>query len=374
MVPTRERALELVAHPIGWQRVLHGEQMELRQVVCGVLLETKGVKLAFRYACCGVSDQVVKGPTGVHVAPRGCGHRLCPRCGRRRGAKYARRIMGWLGYHEHGDLWSVVLTQQVRSGESLADARARMAPKQRRYMRWLTRLGLIGAMTTVHVVWSKGGGGWHYHVHVLVEMPLGSASRSSLLDGWSSCAGGEYIVTEEEQCRLVLAAGPAVAELRDDGGDADFWQESHGPVAKAVQYPMRDMAQGVSAWRLGGDLERVREAATELQRSSSGWKLFRAWGRWRKLCPAAVAAEEVKVDEVTDGTDSEKSAPPCKAEGVGTVHRLWKEARAGNAFARSVFEALEPTVRNASEFAKRFVKYCRLASTGPPSAQGACHG
>ena len=367
MVPTRERALDLVAHPLGWQRVLHGEQNELREVVVGVLLETKGVKLAFRYAACGVSDQIVKGPNGVHVAPRGCGHRLCPRCGRRRGAKYSRRIMGWLGHEAHGDLFVVCLTQEVRRGESLAAARARMAPKQRRYMRWLTREGMTAGMTTVHVVWSKASEGWHYHVHILVEVPGGKFSVDDLLAGWKTASAGEYCVTGEEQARLVVGAGGAIAELRDDGGDSDFWHESHGPVAKAVQYPMRDMAQGVSAWRLGGDLDRVREAATEIQKSSAGWKLFRAWGRWRKPCAAAVAAQEVKVDEQSDGKDSEKSAPPGKAEGVGTVHRLWKEARSGNAFARSVFEALEPTVRNASEFAKRFVKYCRLASTGPPS-------
>lgn len=374
MVPTRERALELVAHPLGWQRVLHGEQQELREVVVGVLLETKGVKLAFRYAACGVSDQIVRGPNGIHVAPRGCGHRLCPRCGRRRGAKYSRRIMGWLGHEKHGDLFVVCLTQQVRRGESLKDARGRMAPKQRRYMRWLSREGMTAGMTTVHVVWSKGSEGWHYHVHVLVELPAGKFSTDELLVGWKSCAGGEFTETGEEQARLVVGGGGPIVELRDDGGDSDFWHESHGPVAKAVQYPMRDMAQGVSAWRLGGDIDRVREAASEIQKSSAGWKLFRAWGRWRQPCPAAVAAE-VKEKEVDDGTDKESAAPgPSKPEGVGTVHRLWKEARAGNAFARSVFEALEPTVRNASDFAKRFVKYCRLASTGPPSTQGVRHG
>lgn len=339
-----------------------------------VLLESKGVKLAFRYAACGVADQIVRGPTGMHVAPRGCGHRLCPRCGRRRGAKYSRRIMGWLGHESHGDIYAVCLTQQVRKGETLKDARDRMAVKQRRFMRWLTRQGMTAGMTTVHVVWSKGGEGWHYHVHVLAELPGGSQTVDSLLAGWRTCAGGEYVVTGEEQSRLVVGGGEAIRELREDGGDSDFWHESHGPVARAVQYPMRDMAQGVSAWRLGSDLDRVREAASEIQKSASGWKLFRAWGRWRLACPAAVAAE-VKVD---DGAKSEEksdaAAPPGKPEGVGTVHRVWKEARAGNAFARSVFEALEPTVRNASDFAKRFVKYCRLASTGPPSAQGVGHG
>lgn len=330
-----------------------------------VLLDAKGAKLAFRYACCGRGDQVVKSVEGMHVAPRGCGHRLCPRCGRRRGGKYAKRILGWLGHEAHGDLWSVVLTQRVRRGESLREARDRMAPKQRRYMRWLTRRGMTAGMTVVHVVWSKGREGWHYHTHVLAELPGGSATAADLLSGWVAAAKGEEVVTSEGQARLVVGAGAAVAELRDDAGDTDFWHESHGPVAKAIQYPMRDLAQGLSAWRLGGDEDRIRSTAAELLKSGTGWKLFRAWRRWRKACPAAAAVAEPAVELA--GDDAAPAAPAgAKAEGIGTVHNLWKRARGGEDYARSVFRALEPSVRNASDFARRFVRYCR-AATGPPA-------
>lgn len=353
--------------------MLHGDAMPLREVVTEVLLKSKGTKLAFRYAACGLADQVVNGDAGMHVAPRGCGHRLCPRCGRRRGAKYAQRIIGWLGHETHGDLWSVVLTQQVRKGESLADARARMATKQRRYMRALTTRGLVAAMTTVHVVWSKAGEGWHYHVHVLAELPGGLTTAAELLEWWGTCAGGEYVQTGEEQSRLVLGAGGAVGELRDDSGDSDFWSESKGPVARAVQYPLRDMAQGVSAWRLGGDLDRVREAAAEIQRTATGWKLFRAWGRWRKACPAALAATAVKEDAGEEGAEDKKAVPSSGDEGLGTVHALYRRAKAGEEFAKAIFVALEPTVRNASDFAKRFVAYCRVAINGPPRQSGVDH-
>ncbi len=339
-----------------------------------MLLAEKGEKTGIRYAFCGLGDQVVKGPNGVHVSPRGCGHKLCPRCGRRRGGKYAKRIIGWLGYEPHGDLMSVVLTQQVRRGETLRAARDRMAVKQRRYMRWLTRRGMSAGMTTAHVVWSKAGEGWHYHVHVLAELPGGAMSSADLLEGWKLAAVGEFIETGEEQSRLVLAAGGPVAELKDDEGDTDFWHESSGPVARAVQYPLRDLAQGVSAWRLGGDLERVREAATEIQRSSSGWKLFRAWGRWRAACPAAVAAAVKEQEPREDSAEESASSAPAKPEGIGSVHRLWKQARSGEAFARSVFQALEPSVRNASDFARRFVAYCRAAWTGPPRQSEVMHG
>lgn len=357
---------------MGWQRVLHGEQCRFREVVTKVLLESRGGKLAFRYAACGLGDRVVKSGDGVRVAPRGCGHRLCPRCGRRRGAKYARRIIGWLGYESHGDLWSVVLTQRVRPGESLREARDRMAPKQRRYMRWLTRRGMSAGMTVVHVVWSKGREGWHYHVHVLAELPGGSATRDELLSGWVAAAKGEEVVTGEEQARLVVGAGEGIAELRDDEGDSDFWHESTGPVAKAVQYPLRDLAQGLSSWRLGGDEDRIRAAAAEIQKSGSGWKLFRAWGRWRKACPASVAAGAAEVQDAPE-TESTGSAAPAPTEDIGTVHVLFRRAVKGEEYARSVFRLLEPTVRNASDFARRFVKYCRIGATGPPAVQEIAH-
>jgi hypothetical protein len=354
--------------------VLHGDQLPLREVVTELLLKDKGPKLAFRYAACGCGDMVVGDSEGASVQPRGCGHRLCPRCGRRRGAKYAQRIIGWLAHESHGDLWSVVLTQQVRKGESLKDARDRLAVKQRRFMRWLSRRGLVAAMTTAHIVWSKSSDGWHYHTHVLAELPAGEWSVDRLLSGWKEAAKGEYVETGEEQARLVVAAGEAVAELRDDAGDSDFWSESKGPVARAVQYPLRDLAQGVSAWRLGGDMDRVREAARELLRSGGGWKLFRAWGRWTKVCPAALVAV-AKQDQVeAEERDKAGAAPKGEPEGIDTVHRLYRRARAGEYFARKVFCALEPTVRNASDFAKRFVAFCRSAWDPPPRASEVCHG
>jgi len=345
--------------------VLHAESLELRQVVTKILLEDKGAKYAFRYAMCGNGDIAVGAGDGVHVEPRGCGHRLCPRCGRRRGGKYAKRVLGWLGHAAHGDVWSVVLTQQVRAGESLKAARDRLGVKQRRFMRRLTTMGLVGAMTAAHVVWSKSVGGWHYHTHVLAELPGGRVTADELLGVWRACAGAEFIITGEEQARLVVGAGGPIVELGDDAGDLDFWSESKGPVARAVQYPLRDLAQGVSGWRLGGDSERIAATAREILGSSSGWKLLRAWGRWRKACPMAVEAAVVKVEEAA-GVDADgKPAVVAKSEGLGGVHRLYKRARLGDEYARSVFRLLEPSVRNASEFAKRFVAYCRSAWADP---------
>jgi hypothetical protein len=340
--------------------VLHGGALDLRRVVIDVLLEEKSAKLGFRYACCGLGDHLARRGDEVFVQPKGCGHRLCPRCGRRRGGKYAKRIIGWLARREHGDLWTMVLTQRVVQGESLKAARARMAPKQRSYMRWLSRRGLIGAMTAVHIVWSPRAKGWHYHVHILVELPRGTMTVSELLEQWGKEGGDGEHRTGEKQARMVVSAGPALTELDQDGGDADFWHESVSQVARSVQYPLRDLVQGVSAWRLGGDEEQMRARARELVRDAQGWKMFRAWGDWRKAPPPVAK----------DDQDAEKSAaaapgPAGDADSLGTVGRLWRRARGGCAAAREVFERLEASVKNDSEFAARLVRYCRLARAGP---------
>lgn len=345
--------------PTYWQQVLHGGCYEVRREVIGVLAEIKGAKSAFRYACCGLADQLTKRGDEVFVTPKGCGHKLCPRCGRRRGGKYAKRIIQWLAYQDHGDLWMVCLTQRVVKGETLKQARARMAPKQRNYMRWLSRRGLIGAMTTVHMTWSQRSDGWHYHVHVVVEMPKGKVSKEELLERWVVEAGGEKVRTADEQCRLVVGAGPAITELQEDNGDSDFWSEVKSEVGRSVQYPMRDMAQGISATRLGGDAERMRECATEMVRDACGWKCYRAWGRWTTAVVIPEETEEEKKEE-----DEEKGAAPGAPMPLGPVHRLWRQARQGDQAMKEVFRRLEASVRNDSEFGKRLIQYCRQAIGG----------
>ena len=328
-----------------------------------MLLEEKSPKLGFRYACCGNGDQIVTRGDETFVSPKGCGHKLCPRCGRRRGGKYAKRIIGWLAERPHGDLWQVVLTQPVVKGERWKVARKRCEKKVRNYMRWLTRRGLVGAMTAAHSPWSGRSDGWHYHVHVLVELPAGSMSKEELLQQWVKEGGEEKHRVGDKQARLVISAGPAILELKEDTGDADFWSEVKSDVAKSVQYPLRDLAQGVSSIRLGGDVGRMKECARELVRDASGAKMFRAWGQWRK----AVVPAEVQVD---DSAAAEGVSPgsPASPVPLGTVGRLWRAARLGDSAARAAFAGLERSVRNDSEFAVRLVRYCRLCQGPSPGS------
>lgn len=321
-----------------------------------MLLDSKGTKTALRYAMCGYGDLVARRGTDTYIAPRGCGHKLCPRCSRKRGSKYARRILGWVAREAHGDLFAICLTQRVVKGEALAAARARIEKKVRAFMRHTSAAGMTAAMTTGHIVWSVNGEGWHVHTHVLAEFPAGEMSRLRLLWEWARVALDSRVdFFTELQCRRVAVAGPPIAELDADAGDIDFWNEASSQVARAVQYPVRDMAQSVNAVRLGGGGEALAASARELVRETHGWKMFRAWGRWKGPAPSKPAEKD---DEPGDGEDA---ASAGVVRHLGTVRGLHRAARRGDPGARAVFQALESTVRNVSDFAARFVKFCRWA-------------
>lgn len=372
-----ELALRVVRNVKGWQRVLHGGCLMLREKVTELLIESGYSKAAVRYAMCGLGDQLMSQDGEVRVSARGCGHSLCPRCGRRRGSKYVRRVLGWLAHEAHGDLWNICLTQQVRGGEEVGQAKARMAVKCRAFMRWLTRRGLVGATTAHHLKWSDDRGGWHYHVHIVVELPAGTFTREreegaerdhspEMREEWARIGQERGEPLAPLFCAPLVAAGGAIVELREDGGDAEFWKESTSEVARVVQYPMRDMAQGVSSWRLGVEPEIVKEVCRELLHNAKGWKLRRAWGRWRQSCPAAVEAERAKREGGDEGQGEDDgaeraAAPGSKGTPHGTLNRVWLAARSGDPGARRLMKGLELSVRNSGDFARRLVIYCRAA-------------
>lgn len=330
-------------------------------------------KLAFRYALCGTADQMVKGPDGVGVKPKGCGHPMCPRCGRRGAGRYVRRVQGWLGWCDHGDLFNVCFTQRAVRGESVAHARSRMAWKLRSFMRWATREGLVAGMTVHHAAVSghpKSLGAWHYHVHALLEFPAGTfptvesedrgkkvQTNSLLAAQWVAIASRKGEEVSPLWHHRLLAAGPAIVALRDDTGDPDFWSESKDGVAKVIQYPMRDLAQGISAWRVGGDPVTVAERVHELVRDGRAWKMRRAWGRWRRRCPEEAAAAQL--EEGGPEEEGTESAPPAAAKPLGTMRRVFLAARAGHAWAREALQGLEGNCRNNTRFARRLVAWVR---------------
>jgi hypothetical protein len=244
-------------------------------------------------------------------------------------------------------------------------------------MRWATHQGVVAGLSVHHAAVSKRfecEGAWHYHCHALLEFPAGRfsveateaqgkkfESSPELAAKWVSIAAavGEDVLPMYN--RLVLAAGGPIEGLRDDRADTDFWSESRDLVARLVQYPMRDLAQGITAFKLGSSPHVAAERIDELCRSSRGWKMRRAWGRWRKKCPAH--AEALKKEAAEAAEKSGTSTPPA-AQPLGTMRRVFFAARAGNAWAVEALKGLEASTRNNTRFCKRLVAWVRAAIGG----------
>lgn len=366
------RALLIASNPASWQRVLHGPETMLREEVTKAILRRNGERSAFRYAACGLGDRMVKDARGIHVAPMGCGHRLCTRCGRSKGRPLIKRIFGWLAAVEHGDIFTMCLTQRVIEGESLPDARKRMCKFEQEYLAWLKDLGMISAVSVAHCPWSDFGNGWHYHVHLLIELPsTWRSDRGACMTPRRLRAMYRLLRwSESVQCKAasstrVCPAGPADPSLLDGSCDPDFWSERSEGLAKSVQYPIRDIAQGISAKRMGGNREKVAECVDVLLTKAKGWKLRRTLGQWRKkapeLAPKAKPEEAAPAADGAAGSGTAPCSPGGKPVVYGTVHRCARFAAKGDENLRVLFRALEAGNRNDTDFGKRLLAFCRAA-------------
>lgn len=352
-------ARAIVRSPSAWQRCLHGGETLLREEVFEAILKKDGEKSAFRYAFCGLGDRLVKDANGVHVAPMGCGHRLCPRCGRTKGRPIVKRIFGWLAAEAHGDIFAMVLTQRCDPTETVPQARARMVPKEKRYLDAMKDKGLISGALVTHPVWSTGSKGWHYHVHLLLELPGGEWTVDDVKALYVEVAGDEEVQVDGRCCELKASAGPADPGLGTDSGDPDFWTERSSGLAKAVQYPVRDIAQGISAKRVGVDRAKVAECVDALLNQAKGWKLRRTFGKWRRPAPPLPVAP---VDEKPESSANAAVCPGKSCVVFGTVHRVARLAAHGCYESRLVIIALEESCHNDTDFGKRFVAFCRAAA------------
>lgn len=343
--------------------MIHGpDSRPFREAVAQEIAERRGTKSALRYALCGRGDQCISATDGsVRVGPRGCGHRLCPRCSRKRGAKHAARVLKHLARTPHGWVYAITLTQRVRPHEAVQHSKRRFERKLRRWNRRMATRGMTASLVSIHITWSLEFGGWHYHAHVLAEFP-DRMEDAEFVKQWLDVRGVEEISEKSQHVRLVVSAGPAIAGLESDGGDVDFWTESKDALAKAVQYPIRDVAQGVSLWRLGGE-EGVGDRARELVREAVGWKQTRSWGTWRNPAPEPPAPDD-EADQTEDAVERKAPKPCAEARAYGTMDRIRREARAGSGFAVELLALLEKGCRHDSEFSRRLLHFVRSAGVG----------
>jgi len=302
-----------------WQWVIHGATVSYRQAVTGWLCERGRLKVAKKFALCGRGDYAQESMDGsrVRVRTRGCHCRFCPRCSRQYGGRYVQRVSDHLRTGEHGSLWHVVLTQRSIEGESLSGAKDRFGASWKRFYVILRGCGMRSALASYHMK-RRGNSGWHFHCHLVVELEPGldgGAVMGDLEKGWERAKRDPLALGSTWFARKVCDAGGAMLGLGEKA-QGEFWGEARDEAQRALQYVVRDTAQGVEDW-VGVQFH--VERSTELAEALDNAKLHRLYGAWRH---AVVTPEEApKAEEQAKVAASKESVEWLN---VGTVDEvLW---------------------------------------------------
>lgn len=312
---------KLAATLTKWQWVIHGDTLDFRKVIVRWLCNKGDYTLARRFALCGRGDQGMHefGGDGVRVKPMGCGCRFCPRCSRRFGARFLRKVGKHLEATPHGSIWHIVLTQRVQRSETLLEARERFARAWKRFYPKIRAMGMSSALCTYHVTASHDGG-WHYHCHLVVEWQV-AASLADLGErvttGWHWAKQDSGDKQTEVFAREVCEPGEPFCREGFEG-QGDLWSESSDRVVAALQYVVRDVLQGVEKWV--AKIDNIEDASSFAEALTSA-KLHRLYGVWRKQLAKAVADTEVSASGSEEG--KEKAAASGKASIVWiTIGRM----------------------------------------------------
>jgi len=145
-------------------------------------------KRAGRVAKCGMTAvELVRvgGGRERHLMSFLCQDRFCETCARKRSAKLARRYRSVIEQECEG-MFGHMLTLTYKNSEKLRE-RGRIAKDIRNLMRrpvWKRHGGIVGGLYGVEV--TRGEGGWHPHVHLLVftRHPIASYTEGKREGQW----------------------------------------------------------------------------------------------------------------------------------------------------------------------------------------------
>lgn len=240
----------------------------------------------------------------------------------------------------------MVLTQPMWETETVREAAGRMQRKWAKWWKYLERRGGMGAFVVAHCTFSRRGG-WHFHLHVLLEMGQRTAWRDHF-PAWMKLIDEEVVNGRNPHpfVRCLSDAGPALAGVAD--GQDDFFEEPRGEVERVVQYVVRDAGQGSERWGLERcDAARLAEFVTQ----ANGLKWYRVLGRWR-------APVEERVED-------REAAEKCRAvreeigwSRLGTVDEVLEKARLQQRLALEALSLLREKLGQRGGVAGRVVEWC----------------
>lgn len=345
---------KMCEHATSWQWVIHGDTRDYRREAAAYLCEKGKFTKAMQFALCGRGDIVKEevGGDGVRVSPRGCGLRFCPRCSRRSGQRFLKRVGSHLEAQPHGEIVHFVLTQPVRGNEEVGAARKRFEDAWKTFYRALRKAGMKSALLTQHVK-PRESWGWHYHGHCIVEWNNGvdaAAAASTLEAVWQKACKEETGREKALFCRLVCGPGAAL-EVGSLGNQGELWAEPEGAVQRVLQYAIRDVVQGCEEW-----VEKLTDAKEigAFVGVITAAKLHRLFGDWRKpvAVPTAVTDEKGDKPEVL-GTIGPEGKAGSGWVNCGSVASVFERARRQEPSAVSLLNRLNLRHWNNGRLSKR---------------------
>jgi hypothetical protein len=355
---TKARTAFELNHLVGcvtsWQWVIHGDTKDYRAGVVKHLCAMDRHKKAMQFALCGRGDEIGTelGGEGVRLTPHGCGVRCCPRCSRRSGHRFLKRIGAHLEASDHGQIDHIVLTQPVRGNEPVDLARRRFEGAWKLFYRCLRRVGMKSALLTQHVK-PRETWGWHFHGHCIVEWKEGTnveAAHAALEVCWQKASkeesGREKALFRREVCGPGLALGKG-----GFGGQGEFWGQPEGAVERVLQYAIRDVVQGCEEWVTKLQSDEDVGAFVEVLTDA---KLHRLFGGWRKK----VESGEVTEPDIEPKHEDALPAGALKKVGsswlnLGSVEGLFERARAQDPMSLSVLMRLTSMYSNRGKLCQR---------------------
>lgn len=188
------------------------------------------------------------------------------------------------------------------------------------------------------------------HAHVIAEFDAADAEMEgvveTLLVRWRDLVEAEGVGKAADMfARTVADRGDAFEQL--ETAQTELWEEAEDPIARALQYCIRDVCQGVEAWNLEGCRERVEE----LFAGVGGAKLHRLLGHWRQPAEDRFGPDEGDKKATVSDDD------PVDVVGgdimLGTVDTVVYSALSGDLRSKEILSWLLASLKNTSSVVAR---------------------
>lgn len=204
--------------------------------------------------------------------------------------------------------------------------RARMETKWRLAQRRLKALGPVGMLCVVHCTWSRSGG-FHYHLHVVLEC-ASEVDLSGFSEWWGGLENGQQAAFFKNVGKPRSSAQCGNPQDLINGVDA---------VGSGIGYVVGEIVKGIGRFGTDGC---PRNRLAEVVATVCGLKRQRLYGAWRgAVGRCEKAMKEERKESATTAAASEGDTIDWDYDGM-TVDEAYWESRNGIDHCRDLVRGL----------------------------------